>query len=404
MAGITTAYHLLRDNPEPPRILILEARTLCSGATARNGGHCKIKTATLGANIPKLGADMVDDLAAYVHSVIYGIKQIVEEEELDCEFELRMSSDVQTTPEESERLKKIYDRSREHGSEWTKERSFIDYRYAEQVTSIKGAKSSITVPVCSFWPYKFVTQLTARLLSRHPRTLNIQTTTPVHAVTSESKTYNIVKTSRGDIRASKVVFATNAYTAGLIPQFKDVITPVRGMATHIIPKLPVHPHLFTTYNIEIAHKGVDYLNPRPDGSIVVGGGKWMFDEDRSSWLNNWDDSVRFPAAVENYWNGYMQRVFLGWEDSGADVDKTWVGIMGVTPDEWPHVGRVPESRGQWMLAGFNGGGMALILTASKVVARMVRENLEFDSVAKELGVPAFFGTSVERLQKKFELV
>lgn len=205
MAGITTAYHLLRDNPEPPRILILEARTLCSGATARNGGHCKIKTATLGANIPKLGADMVDDLAAYVHSVIYGIKQIVEEEELDCEFELRMSSDVQTTPEESERLKKIYDRSREHGSEWTKERSFIDYRYAEQVTSIKGAKSSITVPVCSFWPYKFVTQLTARLLSRHPRTLNIQTTTPVHAVTSESKTYNIVKTSRGDIRASKVV-------------------------------------------------------------------------------------------------------------------------------------------------------------------------------------------------------
>lgn len=40
MTGISAAYHLLQHQPEL-RITILEARSLTSGATGRNGGHCK---------------------------------------------------------------------------------------------------------------------------------------------------------------------------------------------------------------------------------------------------------------------------------------------------------------------------------------------------------------------------
>lgn len=36
-AGVSTAYHLLDGNLVPPKIVILEARQACSGATARNG-------------------------------------------------------------------------------------------------------------------------------------------------------------------------------------------------------------------------------------------------------------------------------------------------------------------------------------------------------------------------------
>ena len=38
-AGVSTAYHLLHDNPSPPSIVLLEARQACSGATSRNGEH-----------------------------------------------------------------------------------------------------------------------------------------------------------------------------------------------------------------------------------------------------------------------------------------------------------------------------------------------------------------------------
>lgn len=36
-AGASVAYHLLKDNPTPPSIVMLEARQACSGATGRNG-------------------------------------------------------------------------------------------------------------------------------------------------------------------------------------------------------------------------------------------------------------------------------------------------------------------------------------------------------------------------------
>jgi glycine/D-amino acid oxidase-like deaminating enzyme len=404
MAGITTAYHILSQDPSL-EVVVLEARELCSGATARNGGHSKVKTATLASLALAEGPEAADEMQTYVEGVIQGLKRIVEDEDLDCEFELRRSFDVFTDEAESVRLKKIYDESRAAGRSWTKNTHFIDGQYVEQVTSVKGATSAVSVPCCSFWPYKFVTQLAARLLERHAG-FNIQTNTPVIAVTEKDEV-NTIRTARGDMKADTVIFATNAYTSGLLPSFKDVIVPVRGMATHLVPAKPIHPHLTNTYNLDFGPgKGVDYLNPRPDGGIVVGGAKWTFDSDRDSWFNNYDDSVPFPQEAEAYWEGYMQRTFHGWEDSQSKVDKTWVGIMGSTPDGWPHVGRVLGAENQWVLAGFNGGGMALIPTASEAVARAVVENVVFEDVCENMGVPAWFrtgvGTGNERMRERFE--
>jgi hypothetical protein len=55
-----------------------------------------------------------------------------------------------------------------------------------------------------------------------------------------------------------------------------------------------------------------------------------------------------------------------------------------------------------MLAGFNGSGMTLIMKSAEAVARMIREGKEFEDVAKEVGVPALFGTSEERMRRKVE--
>ncbi|KAJ4293540.1 hypothetical protein N0V90_008823 [Kalmusia sp. IMI 367209] len=399
IAGILTAYHILRQ-PEPPAsVLIFEARELCSGATARNGGHSKVKVSTLAGQISKIGPDAVDELHAYVQGVIVGLKDIVEEEELDCEFEMRRSFDVQLHDEDSTSLKEVYQKSRKAGHTWTKDVGWAPSGYVEQVTSIKGAKSAESVPCCSLWPYKFVTQLLERLVSRYPEQLNVQTMTPVQSVGDSHDGRNAIVTGRGTLKAKKVVFATNGYTAGLLPQFRNTIIPVRGMASHIVPKIPVHPHLSHTYNLAFSTEvGADYLNPRPDGSIVVGGGGAMFKHDLLSWYGNYDDSTRFNSRVEKYWDQYMQRNFQGWEDSQAEVEKVWTGIMGSTPDGWPHVGRVPGRGNQWILAGFNGGGMAFGPTAAKAVAKMVVEDSDFDDVKREYGIPEMLATSTKRLR------
>lgn len=277
LAGVLSAYHILkntenggdhrdlgagksgsRKHDRSPSVVLLDARQLCSGATGRNGGHIKVQVNTL------LSLDSENDdgrkrtaFQDYVGSVMLEIKRIVEEEDLECEFELRRSFDVFTDAEQVSGIFKRYDIARKAGEAWTQKVSWINASRAPQITSIVNAKGAFSVPAASFWPYKFVTGLLARMLVRWPRRLNVQMHTPILSLSSSS-TASLLTTDRGTIAAAKVVLATNAYTAGLLPSFKDKIIPVRGMASHHRPKEAVHPHLSNTYNINFGPgKGVD---------------------------------------------------------------------------------------------------------------------------------------------------
>ena len=57
----------------------------------------------------------------------------------------------------------------------------------------------------------------------------------------------------------------------------------------------------------------------------------------------------------------------------------WTGTLGYTLHMRPHVGPVPGKENEWMLAGFNGGGMTVIFTAAEVVvAKMVVQGINFE--------------------------
>jgi hypothetical protein len=86
----------------------------------------------------------------------------------------------------------------------------------------------------------------------------------------------------------------------------------------------VAPFLPNTYSIRYGPSMFDYLIPRNDGSIIVGGAKPHFWADRSHWYNVHDDSQLIEPAKKHF-DGLMQRTFIGWEDSGAYTDKVWTG-------------------------------------------------------------------------------
>ncbi|KAI1424965.1 FAD dependent oxidoreductase [Xylaria sp. FL1777] len=414
ISGVSVAYHLSQNEATAeklgttPSILLLEARQVCSGATGRNGGHVKAKTASLLKLLEQGRPEVAEDLIALVGAHIDEFKDIVERERLDCEFELRRSYDVFANEKDAASLRKSWAECSARGEPWMRSRQLIDADFAETVSSVKGARVAVSSPACSLWPYKFVTQLLARTMERNPA-LNLQTETPVLDVDyiekgEDGSPETIIRTPRGSVLAKKVVFATNAYTAGLLPQYKGIITPYKGTASHLAPspiKGPVFPHLSHTYNLEFGlndRETVDYLNPRPDGGIVVGGGKWLFEKERDVWHNNIDDSTMFDAITDaKYFEGYMQRNFKGWEDSGTEVDRIWTGIMASTPDTLPHGGEVPGRRNQWVIAGFNGAGMTMSFLLGKGVAQMVRYNLTFEEI--DHIIPRYFKTTEARLAK-----
>lgn len=83
-------------------------------------------------------------------------------------------------------------------------------------------------------------------------------------------------------------------------------------------------HLPETYAIRHGPGAFIYQISRNDGSIIVGGASWTFKNDLEQWYNNPDDGTLIDK-VETYFDGYMQRTFSGWEDSGAEVKHIWTG-------------------------------------------------------------------------------
>ncbi|KAM0433541.1 hypothetical protein ACHAPT_004421 [Fusarium lateritium] len=109
LSGVATAYFILKDNPNPPSVVLLEARKVCSGATGRNGGHVKPGTYS---DIPKFtrlfGLAAAAELAAFEAAHVYAVKDLVESENLDCEFHLTRALDVYLNSKHAEEVQATY--------------------------------------------------------------------------------------------------------------------------------------------------------------------------------------------------------------------------------------------------------------------------------------------------------
>ncbi|PWY70267.1 FAD dependent oxidoreductase [Aspergillus heteromorphus CBS 117.55] len=431
-AGVTLAYHLLKQQdesqPQPhhPTITLLEARQVCSGATGRNGlissQNITLPPSTLnlvcGTNIPALNLgghlrpDIYGNIPTYIerHGLeagvevadfewdhIQALRDLLREEEIDCEFNLTRNMNVYFDEQAGEKAKSTLDMLVAQGVKLAKELHFTTGERAERISGVKGTKACISYTSGTLWPYKFILGLLSKIADSPA--LNVQTQTPVTSVTTAEETTetHTIHTPRGTIRAGKVIYATNAYTAGLLPEYSANIVPCRGICCHIaLPEGKTAP--FLPYSYALGTKkglsGGSYLISRSDGSIIVGGASHTFKSAREEWYNVVDDTTLIETA-KDYYNDYMQRTFIGWEDSGAYVKEIWTGIMGYSYDTSPHIGDVPNRPGQYVCAGFNGHGMPVILLAARELADMVRTGKSFEDTK----MPRLFKTSAERIQR-----
>ncbi|KAL2865615.1 phosphoenolpyruvate phosphomutase-domain-containing protein [Aspergillus lucknowensis] len=396
--GVSVAYHLLKQlsaSAKPsPTITILEARQICSGATGRNGGHLR---PDLYGNIPKYidryGVEAAVELVDFEISHIKALKEVIAEEQIDCDFHLTRNMSVYLNEADGEKARKVYEALVSKGLGYTADIHYTPQKYAETISGVKGAKACISSTAGTLWPYKLVLGLLSKITSSP--LVNVQTFTPVTSVTSQDG-LQIVHTPRGSIRTSKVVYATNAYTRGLLPQYSTNIVPCRGICCHItVPEGKDAPFLPYSYIVRSdSGDGQSYLITRPDGSIIVGGAQYTFFDEKEHWYNVIDDSTLIEPA-KNYYNDFMQRTFRGWEGSGAYVKEIWTGIMGYSYDTAPHIGEVPGQPGKFICAGYDGHGMPVIFLAAKGLADIVMNGRSFENAH----LPRIFKTTSERIQR-----
>ncbi|KIW15383.1 hypothetical protein PV08_05429 [Exophiala spinifera] len=399
----------LPSSSSSPSVLILEARKACSGATGRNGGHVKPDlyfNAPLYSSIH--GVRVAEELTRFETRQVFDLKKLVEEEEIDCDFELTRAIDVYTDQRVAGPVVEAWKRMKSQGYEFPPDLHFVpgENGKAEQVSGVKGALCAFSFTAASVWPFKMVMGLLKKVLARGA---NLQTNTPVTSIERDGNGKGwILRTDRGIVKAKKVVVTTNAYTSALLPEFGGKITPARGVACRIaVPEShssgnkaqPPPPHLNNTYSIRFGPQEYDYLITRTDGSIVVGGAKQKVLLDDAYWRNNTDDSALIPGAKE-YFDGYMQRTFRGWEGTAAEVTDIWTGVMGYSADLLPWVGPVPGRDGVFVSAGFTGHGMPRILGCAEALAGLVSGEVKG---MEGTSVPKPYWVTGERLSEKRDM-
>ncbi|KAK7756245.1 hypothetical protein SLS62_001839 [Diatrype stigma] len=414
-AGVTAAYYLQketntsnRDSSSIPSITILEAREACSGATGRNGGHLRPDPRLgLAARIGPLGLAAANEIAAFEYANAAALAELATEEGLvaACDLARVTSGDVYVDADQAAAAKAQHDELLRLGCP-TVEREVTYHgtpEEAERVSSIKGAKAAFTFEAAIMWPYKFVMGLLAVVVRKGA---NLQTHTPVLKISesADAEGYWTLTTPRGATKARKVLFATNGYTGGVLPLYRGAIIPMRGTVGRVVasrsppwssPAAANENGILGSCAPRWAPRLHDYYGVRPDGSLIVGGG-WRRMRDgnhEDEYVDVFDDSTLVPC-MEGYFEGWAEETFRGWEDAGTKVDQIWTGIMGDTPDELPHIGRVPSKSGQFICAGFNGHGMPNVLLCAKGVAKVMNEDCAFSGT----GIPACYETNAKRLQ------
>jgi glycine/D-amino acid oxidase-like deaminating enzyme len=263
------------------------------------------------------------------------------------------------------------------------------------------------------WPYKFVSHILEKLLTSSdlPGSFNLQTHTAVTSLKPASSPSSRggweVVTPRGSIIAQKVVLATNAYTSFLLNDYADLIVPVRGQMSALLPppQLAGENRLQNSFGF-MGEAQDDYLIQRGEkerggGSeqLLYGGGR---SEGRSLGVTD-DESIDEKTA--SYLRGALNTL-LGVDPKAPELKAThqWTGIMGFSRDNKPFVGPVPTHPGVFISAGYTGHGMPNAWLCGKAAATMTGKALdgsepeEVLAAAVDAGLPKSYLVSDERIQ------
>jgi sarcosine oxidase, subunit beta len=332
------------------RVLLLERRGICAGASGRNAGNTGASSGMHAA--PRT----VRALYAITNANLQLMKSLPDE--LDKDFELRLpgSMDVLTTPEQLAHAKETVITKHDAGSDV----ELLDHEAARAIMPslsphILGA--TYTRDRGHLWPFALVTGM-ADAAVRAGAEIRIGARVQRLARSGERVTGVVVDGET--IHATDVVLATNAWTPQLLPELPDgALVPARGQ---ILVTQPLPPLLACPFGTNFDK---EYGRQTPGGQIVCGGYRRL---DVNEGLGTYREEVTVPvlAGIARCLTDLFP-VLRG----KARVVRAWSGIMGFTADGLPLIGRYDPAPGLTIAAGFNGGGFSWGVIVGKVITSLL---------------------------------
>ncbi|EXF84058.1 hypothetical protein CFIO01_04918 [Colletotrichum fioriniae PJ7] len=384
-------HHASRDS----HVTILEARTLVSGATGRNGGHLVTASGhTYGPIAAQHGVEAAKQITRFsilnVERIMKMVRDMAPEIQERCQIrdvlKVMAVGDEETWAAAKSSVLGFQKAVPEH----SQYHRLIEKEDVPERWNIKDASGAVEHNAGAIWPYRLLMGIYEGLLSQYHARLAIEANTPVLQVQfspSGNPEYPyLITTPRGIIRAKKVIHCTNGHASHLLPQLAGRIYPFRGTMSVQKPG-PALKNMGASRSWSLSHKptldvrsglyvtGLYYLQQNP-----LTGGIWIGNE--TAYMKDilTSDDTYVPKEAREALSTVLPKFFLeGWasEAKTSEVDAIWSGIQGHTADGLPVVGRIPDSiagdagGGQWIAAGFNGYGMDKCWLTGEALVRMM---------------------------------
>ncbi|KAJ4990331.1 FAD dependent oxidoreductase [Stagonosporopsis vannaccii] len=422
ISGTMIAYNLLKRYPKH-RIMMLEAREICSGATGRNGGHTKAASyRSFLQHSEELGKEEALKIARMEYDNIIETHRLAEALKIDCENNLCKTVDIIYDKPTFELGKQAIQALRTSVKEEETQSGMmawynvhedveaVSQHFRVNIENVNPTLGNVEEIAGAFeymagrvHAYRFVTGVLEECVKMG---LQICTNTPVSKLRPSRNARNTseimweVVTENDSLSTRGVILATNGYTPFLEHSLQGKIVPMRGQITAQRPgaRTLLPSPLPTTFSF-IYKNGYEYMIPRPLASggqhIIIGGGLGRLPDGGPSEFGTVNDGSLNPD-ISNYLRDSLSGYFgntnwgeINGEEASSRILQEWTGIMGATADGRPFIGKVTGEmdyrdfpnchrrdedvprRNLWISAGFNGHGMVLCLKSAEALVKMI---------------------------------
>jgi gamma-glutamylputrescine oxidase len=355
LLGAATCYWLARAGV---RTVLLERRALADGATGRNGGFVRAGTAgSLTSAIARLGPQTARAVMNITYENRALLRQVLQEEEISCDYREPGALQLALTKDQSEQQRQEVDLFQAEG-------------FSAQWLERAQVQAMINTPLApEILGGRFLSEQgllhSARLVQGLVHAALRHGATAYQAEVSEigRDGANVrLRTSQGNMVASRVIVAINAWTSTLLPELTNVIVPV-------LEQMQAYEAIDPIFSMALSvHMNTgEYMQQTPSGTLLIGGcGSVAPNAEVGVWESV--PTISVQKAIEQI----LPRIFPSLTPQLRVVQR-WAGILGCTQDMHPIIDAAPDVPGVFFVGGFTGHGMPFGMRFGQLLATVATD-------------------------------